>query len=257
MIILCAAILLCRCEARAQQQGQDRSQEKSSVREPQGQGRPLAQREAARTAREAGDLTADNLDRVAATAEQILGTLERDAGLMVEFQRMLAQYASASGQLLEESDLTESAVAERLREDLRTRVLATRLLQRYGYLVPKINPDSDLAQEQKLFLQERAQQLVRARERSEARQELSPGELTAACDVRQQTDCDAQENPRQRARFLPSRGSGRDCLPIKFPTEKSIPCSQRGRAAGTLRKCCAPSLRNRVQPSCRQHRPHR
>ena len=223
IIFLCAAILLGRCEARAQQQGQDRSQEKGSGGEQQAQGRPLAQREAARTAREAGDLTADNLDRVAATAEQILGTLERDAGLMVEFQRMLAQYASASGQLLEESDLTESAVAERLREDLRTRVLATRLLQRYGYLVPKINPDSDLAQEQKLFLQERAQQLVRARERSDVPRAPSAGELTVACDAQQQTDCDAQESPRQKARML-TEPRGREGLPAdQVPEREEYP----------------------------------
>jgi polysaccharide export outer membrane protein len=103
-----------------------------------------------------GDLAADNLDRVAATAEQILEVLNRDPGLMVELKRALAQDAGASGQLLEESDLSDAAIAERLREELRTRVLATRLLQRYGYLLPKLNPDSELAQEQRLFLQERA-----------------------------------------------------------------------------------------------------
>ena len=84
---------------------------------------------------------------------------------MVEFKRMIAQDASAIGQLLEESDLTDSALTARLNEDLRTRVLATRLLQKYGYLLPKINPESELGQEQKLVLQERAQQLVRASER--------------------------------------------------------------------------------------------
>ena len=202
-------------EARAQQQGQ----EKDSGREPQTQGRPYGRREAPRPAREAGDLTADNLDRVAATAEQLLEILNRDAGLMVEFQRMLAQYASASGQLLEESDLTESALAERLWEDLRTRVLATRLLQRYGYLVPKVNPDSDLAQEQKLFLQERAQQLVRARERNEAGRPPSAGELTAACDVQQQTDCDAQQSSRQKARTL-SEPRGKEGLPADQNPER-------------------------------------
>jgi len=84
---------------------------------------------------------------------------------MVEFKRMIAQDASAIGQLLEESDLTDIALTARLNEDLRTRVLATWLLQRYGYLLPKINPESELGQEQKLVLQEQAQQLVRASER--------------------------------------------------------------------------------------------
>lgn len=157
MIFLCAAIFLSKCETRAQQQGQERG----SSRE-QAPGGPVAQRETQRSASEGGDLAADNLDRVAATAGQILEILDRDAGMMVEFKRMIAQDASASGQLLEESDLNESALAERLREDLRTRVLATRLLQRYGYLVPKINPDSELAAEHKLAMRERAEEVERA-----------------------------------------------------------------------------------------------
>jgi polysaccharide export outer membrane protein len=109
-------------------------------------------------------IVADNLDRVAATAEQILEVVNRDAGLMVELKRAIAQDAGESGQILEESDLSESAVTERLREDLRTRVLATRLLQRYGYLLAKVNPDSELAAEHNLMMRARVQQLERAAE---------------------------------------------------------------------------------------------
>jgi len=101
------------------------------------------------------DMATDNLDRVAATATQILEILSRDTGLMVEFKHMIAVDANASGQLLEESDMEESALAARLSEDLRIRVLATRLLQRYGYLVPKLNPDSDMAAEHNLAMRER------------------------------------------------------------------------------------------------------
>ncbi len=111
------------------------------------------------------DIISDNLDRVAASADQILEVVNREAGLMVELKRLLAQDAGVSGQILEESDLTDVAVAERLRSDLRARVLATHLLQRYGYLVPRVNPDSDLEAEQKLVRQERAQILARAAER--------------------------------------------------------------------------------------------
>src|SRR6266568_3961248 len=110
------------------------------------------------------DIISDNLDRVAASADQILEVVNKEAGLMVELKRLLAQDAGVSGQILEESDLTDVAVAERLRSDLRARVLATRLLQRYGYLVPRVNPDSDLAAEQKLVQQEKAQILARAAE---------------------------------------------------------------------------------------------
>jgi polysaccharide biosynthesis/export protein len=107
-------------------------------------------------------IVADNLDHVAATAQQILEVINRDAGLMVELKRAIAQEAGENGQLLEESDLSESAVADRLHEDLRTRVLATRLLQRYGYLLPKVNPDSDLAAEHNLMMRARTQQLEQA-----------------------------------------------------------------------------------------------
>jgi len=107
-------------------------------------------------------IVADNLNRVAATAEQILEVVNRDAGMMVELKRAIAQEAGESGQLLEESDLSEGNIAERLHEDLRTRVLATRLLQRYGYLLPRVNPDSDLAAEHNLTMHARAQQLEQA-----------------------------------------------------------------------------------------------
>jgi protein involved in polysaccharide export with SLBB domain len=106
------------------------------------------------------DIISDNLEKAAASADQILEVVNKEAGLMVEFKRLLAQDAGASGQILAESDLTDGAVADRLRSDLRARVLATRLLQRYGYLVPRLNPDSEVAAEQKLVRQERAQMLV-------------------------------------------------------------------------------------------------
>jgi protein involved in polysaccharide export with SLBB domain len=43
-------------------------------------------------------------------------------------------------------------------------VLATRLLQKYGYLLPKVNPNSDAAAEHNLLLRVREQQLERAAE---------------------------------------------------------------------------------------------
>ena len=135
------------------------------------------------------DIISDNLDRVAASAEQILEVLNKEAGLMVEFKRILAQEAGVSGQILEESDLTDVSIAERLRSSLRARVLATRLLQRYGYLVPKVNPDSDLAAEQKLVQQERAQILARSAERRDTFEETAPSRQNAACDPRSDSQC--------------------------------------------------------------------
>jgi polysaccharide export outer membrane protein len=94
---------------------------------------------------EPSDLTRDNLERVAATAEQILAVLNKDPGLMVEMKRQVAQDAAAGGQILEESDLSDAAIAERLRQDVRTRALATRLLQRYGYMQPRPYPGTNPA----------------------------------------------------------------------------------------------------------------
>jgi polysaccharide biosynthesis/export protein len=135
------------------------------------------------------DIISDNLDRVAASADQILEVVNKESGLMVELKRLFAQDAGVSGQILEESDLTDVEVAERLRSDLRARVLATRLLQRYGYLVPRVNPDSDLEAEQKLVRQERAQMLARAAERRDTFGETSTAGRNAGCDLRNVPEC--------------------------------------------------------------------
>src|SRR5882724_2599380 len=141
--LLAMALLFC-ARAYSQRQSQGSAAQGSGTETP------------ARAPLHSPDIISDNLDRVAASADQILEVVNKEAGLMVELKRLLAQDAGVSGQILEESDLTDTAVAERLRSDLRARVLATRLLQRYGYLVPRANPDSDLAAEQRLVRQQRA-----------------------------------------------------------------------------------------------------
>jgi polysaccharide export outer membrane protein len=162
------------------------------------------------------DIISDNLDRAAASADQILEVLNREAGLMVEMKRLLAQEAGASGQILEEGDLTDGAVGDRLRSDLRARVLATRLLQRYGYLVPRVNPDSDLGAEQRLVRQERAQMLARAAERRDTLGETSIASRNSGCDPRSVPDC-----------ALPSSlGEDRENLPQGSITPARAPRSQ-------------------------------
>lgn len=143
-------------------------------------------------AEEPSDFAQDNLNRVAASADQLLEVLNKEAGLMVELKRLLAQEATISGQILEESDLTDLSVAQRLHSDLHVRVLATRLLQRYGYLVPRLNPDSDLAVEQRLVQQERAQVLARAAERRNSLENFRSDRQNAAnvaCEPRTGADC--------------------------------------------------------------------
>src|SRR5258708_11429459 len=174
--LLALALLLC-AQACSQRQAQGSATQVSGAES------------SARVPLHSPDIISDNLDRVAASADQILEVVNKEAGLMVELKRLLAQDAGISGQILEESDLTDGAVAERLRSDLRARVLATRLLRRYGYLVPRLNPDSDLGEEQKLVRQERAQILARAGERQDRLSETSPTGQNAACDPRRTPEC--------------------------------------------------------------------
>jgi polysaccharide biosynthesis/export protein len=150
--------------------------------------------------RAAADLVKDNLDRVAATPEQILDILNKDAGLMVELKELLAEDAAMYGQLLEESDLSDTAIAERLRQDLHVRALATKLLRRYGYLIPRLNPDSDMAAKHALDLRERSQQLERTREWRDASREEPSLAGTSTCDLSVSQAC-------AEPRVAPNRGT--------------------------------------------------
>ena len=127
------------------------------------------------------DLARGNLDRVAASSIQIREILLKDAGLLVELERWVAKEATDNGQVLLESDLSEQSVFDRLDRDVTFRSVATRLLQRYGYLLPSPNPNSDLAKEQDLVLKERARRLVQI-EAQEDSESLRP-EKNEANDV--------------------------------------------------------------------------
>jgi protein involved in polysaccharide export with SLBB domain len=134
------------------------------------------------------DLVAENLARVAATADQILAAVNKDSGLMMELKTLYAQEAGLHGQILEEKDLTDAAVEARLRQDLRLRMLATKLLQRYGYLLPRVNPDSDMAEERMLVLRQRMADVQRAAARQEFAGQL-PFAQAAGCDPRADLTC--------------------------------------------------------------------
>lgn len=107
------------------------------------------------------DWATDNLDMVAASATQIREVLAQDPGLMMELKRLMAKQATDRGQIVSEQDLENSAILDRLETDTHFRALATRLLQRYGYLTPQINPKSFEYQEQSLLLRARAERLAR------------------------------------------------------------------------------------------------
>src|SRR5437667_3749910 len=151
---------------------------------------------------QAPDLTQENLRRVAASATQIRSVLVKDEGLMVELKRWVAKEATDNGQVVEDSNLADQAIFERLEQDIAFRSVATRLLQRYGYLMPMPNPDSDFAKEKELVLKERARRLVQI-ESQEDSESLRPQrndrdlERSATCDPRRDEDC-PQQSPADR-----------------------------------------------------------
>src|SRR5260370_8575764 len=81
-MLLCFAMFLNAEAARAQQS----SSPKGSGGGEQAAGESAGQKSAARAERHGSGIVADNLDRVAATAEQILEALNRDPGLMVDLK---------------------------------------------------------------------------------------------------------------------------------------------------------------------------
>jgi len=142
------------------------------------------------------DLARQNMERVAASPSQIETVLHGDAGLMVEVKQWVAKDATDHGQFISDSDLTDQAIYNRLEADVQFRSVATALLQKFGYLLPKLNPESPQAKEQNLLIQERAkwqaqdeeEQLTAARQRPAA----NGLQQTQACDPRQQTNCKPQ-----------------------------------------------------------------
>src|SRR5437016_14083031 len=175
---------------------------------------------------QAPDLTQENLRRVAASATQIRSVLVKDEGLMVELKRWVAKEATDSGQVVEDSNLSDQAIFERLEQDIAFRSVATRLLQRYGYLMPMPNPDSDFAKEKELVLKERARRLVQI-ESQEDSESLRPQrndrdlERTSTCDPRRDEDC-PQQSPadrRQKTR-APSSISSPETNPQVVPEQQ-------------------------------------
>jgi polysaccharide export outer membrane protein len=149
------------------------------------------------------DLAKDNLDYVAASSVQIREVLAKDAGLLVELKRYVAKEASDNGQVVQESNLTDQAIFDRLDRDIKFRSIATRLLQRYGYLLPAPNPDSNYAKEQEYVLKERARRLVQVEAQEDA-EALKPEngdkndrevERTNSCDPERDRNCQRSGNP--------------------------------------------------------------
>ena len=161
------------------------------------------QNDAPSTRNDLSDLAKDNFNRVAASSIQIRQVLVKDAGLLVELKNWVAKEATDNGQVVEDSNLSDQAIFDRLDRDVAFRSVATRLLQRYGYLLPAPNPDSNFAKEQDFVLKERARRLVQI-EAQEDSESIRPSkndhevDRTAVCNSQEDDACEkpAARNPR-------------------------------------------------------------
>jgi polysaccharide biosynthesis/export protein len=141
------------------------------------------------------ELARQNYSRVAASAAEIKKVLVLDTGLMVELKEWVAKDATDHGQLVSDSDLTDQAIYDRLETDVQFRSVATALLQKYGYLLPQINPASPQAKQQELLLEQRTKWIVQ--EEEEARSKEHQEEL-------------AEEQKLEETRYC-EEGIGLDC----------------------------------------------
>ncbi len=132
------------------------------------------------------------MSRVAASAGEIKTILIKDTGLMVELKHWVAKDATDHGQIVSDADLSNDAIFERLETDVAFRSVATALVQRYGYLLPTLNPESDMAKEHEMLVKERTKWLAQDQEEqlSQARQRESLGQQNSEfCDPQRETEC--------------------------------------------------------------------
>jgi len=164
---------------------------------------------ASSTAISSSELAKDNLDRVAASESQIAAVLNGSPGLLVELKSWVAKDAADRGQLLKDGDLTDAAIYARLAQDQHFRAAATRLLQQYGYLLPKANPDSEVGRTQAALEQERIRQVVAAQH-----EQLTKCDSSAAAG---NPNCQTASKPPQKAAFQTSTSN-----PVELPRDRDF-----------------------------------
>jgi polysaccharide biosynthesis/export protein len=167
------------------------------------------------------ELGRENLSRVAASAADIKAVLLKDTGLLVELKRWIAKDATGHGQIISDADLTDDAIFDRLETDAQFRSVATLLVQKYGYLVPKLNPESQAAKEHELLVQERTKWLAQAQEEQLAAARQKPRhhnvQNAAACDPQLDTNCNAQQTPEEEQ--VPGQPRDQETRPSPVPGE--------------------------------------
>src|ERR1700751_817636 len=171
------------------------------------------------------DLGRANLNRGSASAGEIKVVLIKDPGLMVEPKRWVAKDATDHGQILRDEDMPDDAIFDRLTADIQFRSIATLLVQRYGYLVPKLNPDSDAGKEHELLVQERvkwaAQHAEEGRAKAHAKTEEAL-EKARACEEQDERLCpDLQRSSRPSSKAGYEQGQDQDNGTGDLPSRNS------------------------------------
>jgi protein involved in polysaccharide export with SLBB domain len=169
--------------------------------------RPVSQSELAR----------QNMERVAANVTEIIAVLHRDAGIMVEVKAWVAKDATDHGQIVSDADLTDQSIYDRLENDVAFRSAATRIVQKYGYLQPTVNPESPMAKEQELLVQERVKWIAQdadvQRQKARLAEEQRLMKTGGTCDPRSGA-CAAQTGSTPSIQALPQSD---ETNPIEVP----------------------------------------
>ena len=186
------------------------------------------------------ELGRDNLSRVAASATELKAVLLKDAGLLVELKRWVAKDATDHGQIISDSDLTNDAIFERLESDIQFRSVATGIVQKYGYLLPRVNPESELGKERELLIQERTKWLAQHQEEelAAARQRNARNlQYARTCDSQFDVDCDSvAPNSTLTPEGVQARqGAGEQQPPNAIPEQSNPPEYPRGGGNPTQR----------------------
>ena len=161
------------------------------------------------------------MSQVAASPAEIKTVLVKDTGLMVELKRWVAKDATDHGQIISEADLTDDAIFNRLETDVMFRSIATQFLQRYGYLVPKVNPDSAAGKEQELLIAERVKWIAQQEE------DMRTQERAKAEQASQQARACSQTQIELRRIVLASRQGSGSSGQRRPAAGKSAECSDR------------------------------
>ena len=187
---------------------------------------------------QSSELGRDNLSRVAASAADVKTVLLKDTGLLVELKRWVAKDATGHGQIISDADLTDDAIFDRLETDTQFRSVATLLVQKYGYLVPTLNPESQAAKEHELLVKERTKWLAQAQEEelaSERQKRNRKVQNANMCDPQSEAGCNVLQTPETEEEGTPARQGQPDQRRSPAPDELNTPSAPR-RGTGAVQR---------------------